>query len=97
MSSQELQFLNLRNLPARLNAEEAAYLLGFKSHEIPVLISGGLLKPLGNPPMNGVKYFATVTLEELRSDTKWLTRASARIVLFWKTKNLRRKNHGRFD
>jgi hypothetical protein len=47
--------------------------------------------------MNGVKYFATVTIEELRSDTKWLTRASNRIVLFWKTKNLRRKNPGRFD
>jgi hypothetical protein len=47
----------------------------------------GLLKPLGHPPANGTKYFATADLEELRRDTKWLARASDAIHRHWKLKN----------
>lgn len=78
MNSQELQFLNLRNLPARLKAEEVACLLGFKPHEIRLLVAGGLLKPLGRPPTTGVKYFASVAIEECRRDTKWLAQGGRR-------------------
>src|ERR1700677_3967212 len=87
MSSQESQLLNLRNLPARLHAEEAAWLLGFSPHDISVLIAGGLLKPLGRPPVNGVKYFATVVVEEHRRDARWLAQASDYLVRHWRTKN----------
>jgi hypothetical protein len=87
MSSQESQLLNLRNLPARLHAEEAAWLLGFSPHDISVLIAGGLLKPLGRPPANGVKYFATVVVEEHRGDARWLAQASDYLVRHWRTKN----------
>jgi len=87
MSSQESQLLNLRNLPARLSAEETAWLLGFSPHDISVLIAGGLLKPLGRPPANGVKYFATVVIEEHRRDARWLAQASDHLVRHWKTRN----------
>jgi len=45
MNPQKLQFLNLRNLPARLTAEETSWLLGFNPHDIPILIATGLLLP----------------------------------------------------
>jgi hypothetical protein len=91
MNSQELQLLNLRNLPARLKAEEVACLLGFKSHEIPLLVAGGLLKPLGRPPTTGVKYFASVAIEECRRDAKWLAQASDYMVRYWRVVNQKRK------
>ena len=50
-------------------------------------MSEGLLKPLGHPPLTGVKYFSTSSLEELRRDTKWLARASDCIVQYWKVRN----------
>jgi hypothetical protein len=87
MSSQQLQFLNLRNLPARSTAEEAAWLLGFAPHAIPVLVAAGLLKPLGQPAPNAIKFFATATLCELRQDTNWLFRASKEIMQHWRIRN----------
>ena len=42
-------FLNLHTPPARLNANEAAWYLGFKPHEVPMLVAAGLLTPLGRP------------------------------------------------
>jgi hypothetical protein len=93
MNSQQEQFLNLKTLPARLKAEEAAWYLGFAQHEIPVLVADGLLKPLGRPPETGVKYFATTALEELRRDQKWLARASDAIVQYWRTRNGNKKAH----
>ena len=93
MNSQQEQFLNLKTMPARLKAEEAAWYLGFAQHEIPVLVAEGLLKPLGRPPETGVKYFATTALEELRRDQKWLARASDAIVFYWRNRNSNKKAH----
>jgi hypothetical protein len=81
------RFLNLRHLPAQMTAAETAHYLGCIPHEIPVLVSKGFLKPLGNPADNAVKFFALATLEELRADVKWLSRARAAIYDFWRTKN----------
>jgi hypothetical protein len=93
MNSQHEQFLNLKTLPARLKAEEAAWYLGFASHEITILMSEGLLKPLGRPPTTGVKYFSAVALEELRRDQKWLARASDCVVQYWRSRNERKTAH----
>ena len=49
MNQEMERFLNLVNLPARATAEQAAGLLGFAPHEIPILTARGLLKPLGHP------------------------------------------------
>ena len=92
MSPQQSQYFNLRSLPARLNVEEVACLLAFKPNCIPLLVAGGLLKPLGHPPVTGVKYFAAVRIEEYRKDEKWLAQASDCIVRYWQTRNKNRKN-----
>lgn len=91
MNSQHEQFLNLKTLPARVRAEEAALLLGFSANEIPILVASGLMKPLGHPPVTGVKYFATSTVEELKKDEKWLAKASDCIVEYWRAANRNRK------
>ena len=93
MSSDQEQFLNLENYPARLKVEEASWFLGFAPHEITILMAEGLLKPLGRPPMTGVKYFSTVALEELRRDQKWLARASDCVVQYWKGRNEKKTAH----
>jgi len=90
MNQAQEQFLNLKTLPARMKAEEAAWYLGFSQHEIPMLVAGGLLKPLGRPPINGVKYFSTASLEELRRDAKWMARASDCTVEYWRSRNERK-------
>jgi hypothetical protein len=92
MNPQKLQFLNLRNLPARLTAEETSWLLGFNRHDIPILIATGLLKPLGQPVQNAVKYFATITLCELKQDAHWQFRASKEIMHHWRKRNQKRND-----
>lgn len=91
MNARDEQFLNLKTLPGRVRMEEAALLLGFSTHEIPILVSNGLIKPLGHPPVTGVKYFSIVALEELRRDEKWLAKASDCIVQYWQDVNQRRR------
>ena len=85
MKDDQNQFLTLLGqLPARLTTEQAAWMLNCGPHDIPVLVAARLLKPLGNPARNGLKYFASVELEEWRCDIKWLARASDAIVTHWK-------------
>jgi two-component system, cell cycle sensor histidine kinase and response regulator CckA len=47
--------------------------------------------PLGNPPANGIKFFATADLLESSQDRQWLTRMSATIYQHWHKKNMRGK------
>lgn len=91
MTQAKADFLSLANLPARLNVTETAWLLGFAEHDLPILITAGLLKPLGRPASNGSKYFATAELMNLRTDVRWLAKASDATVNYWKRKNTRRK------
>src|SRR5438132_357961 len=90
MQPEKERFLDLKSLPARLTAEHAAWFLGFAAHEIPVLVAKGLLRPLGHPAHNGQKYFLAATLEELRRDEKWFSKASDAIVEYWRCKNSRK-------
>jgi hypothetical protein len=87
------EFLSLVTPPARLGISETAWLLGFAEHDIAVLVSVRLLKPLGRPASSGSKFFATVELQSLRNDTQWLAKASDAIVNHWRSKNLGRRNH----
>ena len=82
-----------RVIPGRMDAQETAWFLGFAAHDIPILVSAGLLKPLGHPPANAVKYYAAVTLTKLREDTQWLARATDAVVKHWQNKNRRNQNH----
>jgi|SRR6516162_7302817 hypothetical protein len=92
MNQAKKDFLSLTTPPARLGINETAWLLGFGENDIPVLVSVGLLKPLGRPAATGSKYFATVELRALRDDTRWLAKASDAIVNYWRTKNSGRRN-----
>jgi hypothetical protein len=80
-------FLALPLLPVRLNALEAAWYLGFQSHEISILTGAGMLEPLGHPPANTPKYFSTESLAELRDNQKWLEKATDAISTHWRRKN----------
>ncbi len=72
--------LNVRRLPARLLAEEAAALLGVKAHDIPILVRLRLLKPLGAGPRNCVKYFWSKEIEALAQDRAFLDKATRALV-----------------
>jgi hypothetical protein len=47
---QQTEFLSRKIVPARLDALQAAWFLGFETREIPILIAAGLLKPLCSRP-----------------------------------------------
>jgi hypothetical protein len=85
------RFLNLRHLPDRLTATEAAGKLGLSPHEIPILVAKGLLKPLGHPASNGPKFFLTATLKDLERDEKWHTKAADAVQEYWHHKNGRKQ------
>ena len=87
MNPDHKSFLTLTMMPARLDAEQAAWYLGFQPHDIAVLIAANLLSPLGRPQHNAVKYFASVELEALRNDTKWLAKATDAVQGRWRRKN----------
>lgn len=82
-------FLNLRNLPGRLTVEETAWFLGFPEYQISVLASRGLLKPLGQPVANAVKYYSTAALTELKQDAQWMSRATKEIMQHHRFRNQR--------
>jgi hypothetical protein len=87
MNPDRKEFLNLRHLPARLNAEETGWYLGFTTLEIPHLAKARLLKPLGKSNRFTKKYYATVRLRRLRDNESWLNRASEVIFKFWQDAN----------
>lgn len=92
MRDDQHRFLSLLGqLPARLNVEQTAWVLNCQAHDVPVLVSTRLLKPLGNPPQNGVKFFATKEVLELAQDEKWLHRMTIAIYQHWHTRNTRKK------
>jgi hypothetical protein len=82
----------LGRLPARLNVEQTAWVLNCQAHDVPILVAAKLLKPLGNPPQNGSKYFATEDLLEAIKDRPWLVRMSATLYQHWQKKNARKKD-----
>ena len=78
-------------LPARLDVQQTAEVLGFLAHEISVLLSLGLLKPLGRPAANGHKYFCADEILELSHDRSWLDRATRAVAKCWQDKNRKPK------
>jgi hypothetical protein len=92
MKEDQHRFLSIMGqLPARLNVEQAAWALGCQSHDVPILVSARLLRPLGNPPPNGIKYFATGEVLEQAKDRSWLTKLTNTINQHWQKKNARKK------
>jgi hypothetical protein len=73
--------------PARLDSKQTAKLLGFQEHDIPVLVAGRLLKPLGKPVPNATKYFAACDMDALAKNPQWLNAATQLVYDYWKKKN----------
>lgn len=93
MREDQHQFLQLLGqLPARLTAEQAAWMLNCQSHDVPALVAAKLLKPLGNPAANSIKFFCTADVLELSKDRNWLVRVSTVIYQHWHRKNTGNKN-----
>jgi hypothetical protein len=88
MKEEQHRFLTLwGQLPARLTVEQAAWVLNCQPHDVPILVASRLLKPLGNPPPNGVKFFATLDVLELVKDRSWLARMTNTVNQHWQKKN----------
>ena len=86
--------LNVFRLPGRVDGRQAATILGFQPHDIPVLMAAKLLQPLGKPVANAPKYFASCVLEELRCNPDWLDRASRAVSRHWQLKNEKKSAEG---
>jgi hypothetical protein len=94
MKEEQHQFLALvGRAPARLTVEQAAWVLGCQPHDVPILIASRLLKPLGNPPQNGIKYFATAEVTEMAKDRGWLAKMTQAISQHWHKRNVRQRSH----
>jgi hypothetical protein len=92
MNDAQLKFLSLLGgLPARLEVEQVAWVLNCQPHDVPALVAAKLLKPLGHPPPNAIKFFATLDVLELARDRSWLVKMTNGISQEWKKKNARRK------
>jgi hypothetical protein len=90
--------LALPRLPGRLNSEQTAAILGFGDHDIAVLVAERLLKPLGNPAHNAVKYFASENVCALAHDEAWLNKATKATYSFWAAQNKKRRDkHGALE
>jgi hypothetical protein len=77
---------------ARLTSGQAAKLLGFADHDVPVLVSMGLLKPLGTPMPNSPKHFALIEILGHATERDWLNRATKTLARHWQKKNGEQRN-----
>lgn len=94
IASHARDLLNLRRLPAMLTIAQTAVLLNRGEHDIPVLVRASLLKPLGDPPPNAVKFFATAEVLELADNRQALDRICAVLTEYWRDKNMARTDAG---
>jgi len=88
MKEEQNQFLRLLGqTPARLTGEQVAWMLNCQPHDVPILVAARLLKPLGNPPANSVKFFAASEVVEQAKDRTWLAKVTNALNQHWQKKN----------
>jgi len=93
MREEQHQFLRLLGQsPARLTAEQAAWVLNCQPSDMPILVGARLLKPLGNPPPNSVKFFAASELLEQVKDRAWLAKVTNALNQHWQKRNAAKKS-----
>jgi hypothetical protein len=66
--------------------------LNCQPHDVPILVAARLLKLLGNPPPNSVKFFAASELLEQVQDRTWLAKITNALNQHWQKKNAAKKN-----
>jgi hypothetical protein len=65
--------------------------LNCQLHDVPILVAARLLKPLGNPPPNSVKFFAASELLELAKDRVGLAKVTNAVNQHWQRRNAAKK------
>ena len=90
LNNELVALLNTRRLPGRLNLYQAAAVLGLSPHDLPVLTSKKMMRPLGKPSANTTKYYAAREIESLANDPAWLSKATQTLSDHWRTKNIGR-------
>ncbi len=83
---EKVLLLTARRLPGRLTAEEAAAVLGYHVHDIPVLVRKKLLRPSGHPRDNATRYFAGSYIDKLRGDEAWIDRSTDVMYRHWQAR-----------
>ena len=92
MKEEQQHFLRLwGQAPARLTVEQTAWVLNCQPHDVPILVVAKLLKALGNPPPNGINFFAAVDLLESMKDRAWLVKVTNAVCQHWQRKNGRKQ------
>jgi hypothetical protein len=66
--------------------------LNCQPHDAPILVAARLLKTLGNPPPNSVKFFGAAELLELVEDRAWLAKVTNAVNQHWQRRNAAKKN-----
>ena len=66
-------------------------MLNCQPHDLRILVSARLLKPLGIAPPNSVKFFAASELLELVKDRAWLAKVTNGLNQHWQVRNAARK------
>jgi hypothetical protein len=93
VKDEQHQFLALAGrLPARLTVEQTAWVLGCQAHDVPILVTARLLKPLGTPAPNGIKFFAATDVFDLAKDRSLLAKVTNTVNQHWHKKNAHQKN-----
>jgi hypothetical protein len=82
----------LGQLPARLTAEQAAWVLNCQRADVPILVAARLLKPLGNPSPCNMKFFAASELLEQVQDRTWLAKVTNALNQHWQKRNAAKRN-----
>ena len=91
MKEEQQRFLSLLGrMPVRLTTEQVAWVLNCQPHDVPILFASRLLRPLGNPPQNGIKMVSADELLELAKDRAWLAKVTNAIHQHWRQKNARK-------
>jgi len=86
------QFMRLLGQPpARLTAEQVAGVLNCQPSDVRILVAVKLLKPLGNPPANSVKYFSAAEVLEQAKDRTWLAKVTNALNQHWQKRNAAKK------
>lgn len=94
MVPDQRDFMHSRRLPHFSDTQQAAWLIGCLLHEVPILVSEGLLTPVGGDPgQHEKRLFDTAKLENLvRNDPAWPSKARKAIRKYWRRKNQSRRS-----
>ena len=70
----------------------SCWVINCQPHDVPILVTARLLKPLGNPSPYNMKFFAASELLEQVQDRTWLAKVTNALNQHWQKRNAAKKN-----